>query len=137
METFIFRLKPGGDLWVEINRFLETNKVQAGFILTCAGSLQQTRIRFADQDHFTDIHGKHEIVALVGTLSIYGSHVHIALSDGEGRTIGGHIGEPGCLVYTTAEIVIGVVPGLRFVREPCAESGYDELVVRQAWSGPP
>jgi hypothetical protein len=50
--------------------------------------------------------GKHEIVSLVGTLALDGDHLHIAVSDSTGRTIGGHLME-GSLVYTTAEIAVG------------------------------
>jgi hypothetical protein len=35
--------------------------------------------------------GHFEIVSLVGIVAVNGSHVHICLSDGEGRCIGGHL----------------------------------------------
>jgi uncharacterized protein len=31
---------------------------------------------------------------------------------------------PGCLIYTTAEIIIGILPHLSFRREPDAQTGY-------------
>ncbi|MEH2445742.1 MAG: DUF296 domain-containing protein [Nostoc sp.] len=34
-----------------------------------------------------------------------GVHLHIAISDQEGKTIGGNL-DDGCIIYTTTEIVI-------------------------------
>jgi predicted DNA-binding protein with PD1-like motif len=70
-------------------------------------------------------------VSLVGTLSTNGSHLHLAVSDSTGRTIGGHLLD-GCRVYTTAEIVLAELPQLDFRRETDATFGYQELVVRPA-----
>ena len=70
-----------------------------------------------------------EIVSLVGTLSPDGEHLHVAISDGAGRTIGGHLLE-GSLVYTTAEIAVGELDGLAFSRETDPRTTYGELVVR-------
>lgn len=70
---------------------------------------------------------------IAGTVSIHGAHIHLSISDDEGKTIGGHL-MSGCLVYTTAEIVIGELPNKVFLREPCSESGYHELVVKEKGS---
>ena len=71
-----------------------------------------------------------EIVSLVGTLSSTGGHhLHISLSDKDGKVIGGHVfGELN--VFTTAEVVIGDCSDLLFVREHDPSSGWDELVVK-------
>jgi len=37
---------------------------------------------------------------------------------------------PGCIVRTTAEILLALLPDLRFSRELDPASGWDELVVR-------
>jgi hypothetical protein len=92
------------------------------------GSLTQAVIRLADRDYHSQFEGKFEIVSLTGTLSVNGSHLHISISDGDGRTLGGHL-VPGCRVYTTAEIVLAAFPDLVYRREPCEQSGYDELVI--------
>lgn len=69
----------------------------------------------------------HEIVSLVGTLN-NGGHLHAALSDGEGRVVGGHVlGD--MVVFTTAELVIGECESLQFEREFDEETGFDELTV--------
>ncbi|MBC8111541.1 MAG: DUF296 domain-containing protein, partial [Verrucomicrobia bacterium] len=70
--------------------------------------------------------GKFEIVSLVGMFSVNGSHVHISVSDSTGKTLGGHISE-GNLIYTTAEILLGIMPEYNFKREHDPESGYKEL----------
>ena len=56
--------------------------------------------------------GKFEIVSLTGTLSAGGSHhLHVAIADSTGAVFGGHL-LAGCVVRTTAEIVL--------VRRPCS-----------------
>jgi predicted DNA-binding protein with PD1-like motif len=70
-----------------------------------------------------------EIVSLTGTLSPDGLHVHIALSRSDGACIGGHL-VPGCIVNTTAELVIGELPEVEFRRLPDPATGYRELSVQ-------
>jgi predicted DNA-binding protein with PD1-like motif len=74
------------------------------------------------------VDGHFEIVSLVGTVGMTGSHLHLSISDGHGRMLGGHLLD-GCLVYTTAEIVMASFPNLVFRREMCENSGYPELVI--------
>lgn len=72
--------------------------------------------------------GRFEIASLVGTLNPH-PHLHICLSDAEGRTVGGHV--LGDLeVFTTAEVVVGEAVGLQFNREMDERTGFPELVVR-------
>ena len=127
-RIYVLRLKPGQDLRVELERFAKAKNIQAGFIVTCVGSLQKAALRLADKSDSTKYDGKFEIVSLVGTLSPDGPHLHISISDGEGKTLGGHL-VAGCEIYTTAEIVIGDAVGLKMTREPDAQSGYQELKV--------
>jgi predicted DNA-binding protein with PD1-like motif len=70
-----------------------------------------------------------EIVSLVGTLCSSGLHLHISLSRRDGACIGGHL-VAGCIVNTTAELVIGEAPLVEFRRLPDAATGYAELSVR-------
>ncbi len=127
-RIYVLRLKPGQDLRVELERFAKAKNIQAGFIVTCVGSLQKAALRLADKSDSTKYDGKFEIVSLVGTLSPDGPHLHVSISDGEGKTLGGHL-VAGCEIYTTAEIVIGDAVGLKMMREPDAQSGYQELKV--------
>lgn len=73
--------------------------------------------------------GRFEIVSLVGTLNP-DAHLHICLSDAEGRTVGGHV--LGDLqVFTTAEVVVGEATDLQFSREMDDRTGFPELEVRR------
>jgi predicted DNA-binding protein with PD1-like motif len=51
--------------------------------------------------------------------------------DGQGVALAGHLMSDNA-VYTTAEITLAVHDDLEFTREPCNESGWDELVIREA-----
>ena len=128
MKTYALRLMPGKDLKRELMAFAAAQGLQAGFILTCVGSLRRAALRLANQPHTNFYDDKFEIVALVGTLSVDGPHLHIALSDGRGVTIGGHL-QDGSHIYTTAEIVIGELTDLRCTRPLDPETGYDELTI--------
>ena len=122
------RLSPGDDLKVELDKFVQEQAVDAGFIITCVGSLTHAVIRLANQEAGQTYRGFFEIVSLVGTLSRNGSHLHISVSDSSGYTVGGHLMD-GCLVYTTAELVLGVLPEVIYKREPDPKSGYNELTI--------
>lgn len=130
MKIFALRLKPAQDLKQSLQSFAIDNNIQAGFILTAVGSLQQATIRYANQNQSQVLAGKFEIVSLVGTLSVNGLHLHISIADSEGITKGGHLVD-GCLIYTTAEIAIGESENLVFSREVDPQTGYLELEIRQ------
>ncbi len=130
MHTLSFRLRPGQDLKDGIEQVVKNGRIEAGAMLTCVGSLTDVVLRLANQDSGTTYQGHFEIVSLVGTLSTNGSHLHLSISDSTGRTLGGHL-LAGCKIYTTAEIVIGVMPGLTYTREPDPAFGYRELVARK------
>jgi len=128
MKIFAIRLKPNEDLKVSLKNFAVQENIQAGFILTAIGSLKQAKIRFANQNNSTILTDKFEIIALNGTIASTGLHLHIAISDLQGKTIGGHL-DDGCIIYTTAEIVIGVSEELIFKRTFDQQTGYQELEI--------
>jgi predicted DNA-binding protein with PD1-like motif len=131
MLTYTFRLKPGQDLFDEIEHFAAEKRIDAGCVLCAVGSLTHATLRLADRDFYTEYDGHFEIVSLTGTVSIYGSHLHVSISDGDGNTIGGHL-VSGCKIYTTAEIVLAIFEDLVYKRELLEnDSGYEELVVRK------
>jgi uncharacterized protein len=88
------------------------------------------RLRLAGGTEHATWHGLFEIVALTGTLSQDGGHLHLAVADHQGRTLGGHLAE-GCTVRTTAEVVLAADDRLVFAREHDPATGYDELVIRE------
>jgi predicted DNA-binding protein with PD1-like motif len=130
MQTVVVRLKPGMDLKKELQNVVNVHGIEAGWLITCAGSLTQVSLRFANQPGATVRQGHFEIVALSGTLSRNGSHIHMSVSDSTGATSGGHVMD-GNLVYTTAEIVIGFRNDLEFVREIDGSTPWPELQIKQ------
>jgi uncharacterized protein len=126
METYALRLTPGQDLKQEIQAFAAAQQMQAGFVLTCVGSLQTVRLRPTNQQTALERQEKFEIVSLVGTIAPDGVHLHIALSDSLGNTLGGHLLD-GNKVYTTAEIVLGEAKNLRFSRKTDPQTTFKEL----------
>ncbi len=128
MKTHAFRLQPNQDLKISIKNYVRENQIKAGVILSCVGSLNGATLRMADENITKVFDGKFEIVSLVGTLSPDGCHLHISLSDKDGNVSGGHLNE-GCIINTTAEIVIGEIENLSFSRAVDKDTGFKELVV--------
>lgn len=129
MKFHTFRLKPQMDLFDSIEDFVRQHNIEAGCVLSSVGSLTHTTLRLANRDYYNEYEGHFEIVSMTGTVSVHGSHIHIAISDGDGVTIGGHL-VGGCKIYTTAEIVLLELDDVVYKRELFEnDSGYEELVV--------
>lgn len=128
MTIHPLRLKPGADLKKEIETYAKKNGIEAGWIVTCAGSLTQYNIRFANAPEGTVAKGHFEIVSLTGTVSINGMHPHIAVSDSTGKTTGGHLLDNN-LVYTTAEIILQEDKSFVFTREKDGTTPWEELQI--------
>jgi hypothetical protein len=124
------RLKPGEDIYAALQDFVVSEKIEAAFIITCVGSLTEVNIRYANQESPALLSGHFEILSLVGTLSVKGTHLHISVADGEGNCKGGHLMK-GSRIYTTAEIVIGILHDVQYLRELDSTYGYKELVVKK------
>ena len=129
MRPLPVRLRPRQDLRSALQAILAEHKVSAAFVVQGIGSLSSARIRFAGMNEATEVQGDLEILTLAGSLSPDGVHLHMTVSDAQGRVTGGHVA-PGCIVRTTAEILLALLPDHQFSRAPDAESGWDELVVR-------
>ena len=123
------RLKPGEDLKLSIRGYLLSSKIQAGWIFSCVGSLTKYHLRFSNQEKGTFSEGFFEIINLSGSLSMHGSHLHMAIADTQGNLIGGHVLE-GCIIYTTAEIIIGETGSLVFTREKDTVTTWNELRIQ-------
>jgi predicted DNA-binding protein with PD1-like motif len=128
METISLRLHPGQDLKYELDQLMENQRIKAACILTCVGSLTTAVLRFANQENSTKLDGHFEIVSLTGVMSQHGSHYHIAIADEKGISYGAHLMD-GCKIYTTAEIVIGIIADCLFLRTFDPQTGYPELEV--------
>ncbi|MED6258005.1 hypothetical protein ATANTOWER_001574 [Ataeniobius toweri] len=133
LQVHAVRFGPGQELFGCLQTFVEERRLRAPFIITCVGSVTKATVRQANAtatntNEVLHLSGCFEIVSLVGTLN-RDAHVHISLSDSEGRTIGGHV--LGDLeVFTTAEVVIGEAIDLQFSREMDQQTGFPELVVQ-------
>ena len=128
MRVHVLRLRLGQDLFSSLQDFAKRHEIRAGIVLTTVGSLEETRLRLANRSVETAYKGKMEIVSLVGPIDVGSAHLHLSVSDGRGRTVGGHLVK-GCRIYTTAEVAIGELPDLRFSRETDPASGYAELKI--------
>ena len=137
MRAHAFRLTPGTDLRAELERLTQTHGLRAACILSGVGSLARAHLRMpgaaGDPEAFAIFAEPLEIVSLAGTLGPDGLHVHISLSRADGACIGGHLVR-GCIVHTTAEVVIGELPDVEFRRAPDPATGYAELSVRPSRS---
>ena len=128
------RLHPGDELMGSLKQYCSDNDLRAAFIATCVGSLKAATLRLAnaDRDRPNEIrtyNQRFEIVSVVGTISTAGAHVHLGLADASGAGVGGHL--ISATVFTTAEIVLGLVPGLAFERRFDDATGFKELSVER------
>jgi uncharacterized protein len=128
LKTLALRLQPGQDLKQSLRALAQDQALQAGFVLSAIGSFQQVNLRFADQSTGQVRVGKFELLSLNGTLSVHGIHLHAAIADSQGTTIGGHLND-GCIIYTTAEIILGELSDLTFTRSPDPQTGFLELEI--------
>lgn len=128
MKVFALRLKPNQDLKESLKNFVVEQDIKAGFVLTAIGSLKRATLRFANQTISTLLADKFEIISLNGTLATEGIHLHIAIADQSGKILGGHL-DNGCIIYTTAEIVIGTSNQFNFIRTIDEQTGYKELEI--------
>ena len=134
MDVHALRLKPGDDLKKSLMQYAAAHELTAGCIITCVGSLQRLHIRLANASADEPNHvmlrtdQRFEIVSLVGTLNANSCHVHISIADSCGALLGGHLLD-GCVVFTTAEIVLGECRGYRFDRVLDHATGFPELDV--------
>lgn len=134
MKQLAFRLKPGELLKEEIERRAVENQIKAGVLLSIVGGLQNVTLRMAgatpDSQVIKNFYERFEIVSGTGTISQDGCHIHISVSDKDGKVVGGHL-KDGCKIAPTAEIVIGIPDDVTFKRVMDNETGFKELVIEQ------
>jgi predicted DNA-binding protein with PD1-like motif len=130
MKTIAVRLRDGQDLMSEIKALIGEHDIKAGVILSAVGSLKTSTIRVPIiNEEIKYIHPENtEIDSVHGTVSKNGCHLHISVSDTEGKVWGGHLKE-GCIIRTTCELVIGVLDDKSFTRQHDEQTGFDELEI--------
>ena len=116
------------------------------FVMTAVGSLSEVRLRCAnaERDNSNDDGNKSdskttndirewkerfEVLSLVGTFCQDGKHLHMCIGNANGETFGGHV--MSGTIFTTLEVVLGTIEGVRFERKHDETTGYRELVVGQ------
>jgi len=133
MKVHVLRLGPGDDLRGALERTFRELAAEHGIAAACivsaVGSLGRAVLRYADQGQGSETGGPLELLMLTGTLSPDGAHLHASVADETGAVKGGHL-LPGCVVRTTAEVVIALLPGWEFRRELDEATGFRELAAR-------
>ena len=133
MKVHDLRLAPGDDLRGALERTFRELAAEHGIAAACVvsavGSLARAVLRYADQGQGSETGGPLELLMLTGTLSPDGAHLHASVADENGAVKGGHL-LPGCVVRTTAEVVIALLPGWEFRRELDEATGFRELSPR-------
>lgn len=133
MEALPLRLSPGEDLRAGVEAAL---RGRAAYLLQGIGSLSVARLRYAGRSEPVELRGDLEILTVAGSVSPDGAHLHMSVSDADGRVYGGHVAA-GCIVRTTAELLLALLPAHDFAREHDPATGFTELVVRPRNSGGP
>ncbi len=127
-KTIALRLSPDTDIRRYLEDFAKEREISAGVILGAVGSLSTTCLRFAGNNTHTELSGKHEVLTLSGMLSDEGVHLHMSVADSNGDCKGGHV-VYGCVVYTTLEIAIALLPNTNFQRIFDPNTGFKELKI--------
>jgi len=129
---FMGRVPKGADLASYLDEFVRDRDIRSG-ALGVIGVVSAARLGFFDiqaGDYVvTRVDGHREIASSVGNVSLRDGqpavHVHLVVSDREGRTTGGHLMEGTVVHY--AEFWIAVVDG------PAFERGHDPETNVTGW----
>lgn len=130
---YMGRLEKGADIIQSLETFCAENRIQAAWV-NLIGALDRATISYYDQEKKQYFHrplqGEYEIVSCTGNVSLKDgkpfAHLHIALSDTEFQTWGGHLW-PGTVSVFAAEFVLfkltGDHPEETLTRCPDVETG--------------
>lgn len=110
----LIRIFPEQDLLQELRSYINSNNIQASYIMTCRGTLKRINVKLAGKTTFLNLDQKFEIMSIIGNVSTRREeHLHIRVIHESGLTIEGELLE-GNIVYIGAEIIIGVFPNFKF-----------------------
>ena len=131
------RLQPGEDLRVALELALQQRGLanNGAFVVCGIGSLSRVCLRLAGAEALLTLDGLFELLTLSGTLTADGVHLHMSVADVRGQVLGGHVGS-GCIVRTTAEILIAPLQAWTLGRAFDAGTGYQELTIAPINPGP-
>lgn len=132
MKMVVTRLREGQDLKQNIERLVVSMGISAATVISGVGSLMAATLRMAgaeaDKQDVRTLDGPFEIVSLIGNVGQGRTHLHMSISDSEGRVTGGHV-KVGCLVNTTVELVLAVEDNLIFSEKDDTNTGFGELEI--------
>lgn len=135
-DSLPLRLQPNTDLRRALEGSLDPHHHRAAFVIAGIGSLRQARLRFAGKAQAEALDGNLEVLTLAGSISSGSAHLHMSVADEKGRVTGGHVSYD-CLVRTTAEVLLLLLPEWSFSRERDSSTGFDELIIRErSWEEP-
>jgi len=133
VEVIKKSFEEGCDFHPCLQHFLEEKNVLAGVVLAATGWLEKCDIRLPvidqQQPCFLNL-ARVAIVFLNGTVSMNGSHLHIAVTGSGGGLRGGHFSKG--IVWRDCELVIGTINNKIFTREYDPKTGYKELKITDA-----
>lgn len=123
------RLRPGTDLLSGIASLVEKHQILAGAVVVSFGSLSEAEVTWTEGSK-TDPTKKAERLRLKGPLSFLSSqgkvgiseegkpvvHLHGLLSDLDGKVWGGHFHEGNNKIFSTFELVIQEIGGVRHTK---------------------
>lgn len=132
-SVIALRLPPGADVYKTVEEVAKSEGITSGLILSGLGALRQVTLRnvrlFPEEYPVQDRHRIYtpkaepmELLALTGNISQIENqiliHAHAVVSSGldNARAFGGHLLE-GCIVFSTAEIVLCSIQGISMLRD--------------------
>jgi predicted DNA-binding protein with PD1-like motif len=124
------RLPPNADLRRALEDAVAATRWGSAFVVCGIGSLSRAQIRFAGAPDPTAIEADLEIISVGGTISPDGAHLHLSVADADGKVLGGHAAY-GCIVRTTAELLLAMSPDWSLAREHDPATGFSELRVQR------
>ena len=128
MIEHVLRLLPGQDLLQTVSDYCKKYNIEGAYIGTGVGSLAKINFRKGDTRKRLILEGSYEIVSMVGTVSKSGEHIHASISDEDFNVLGGHL-DRGCIVKSTAEIVLIELEKYELTRSKDIMTGYKSLIV--------
>jgi len=137
MDWLPIRLVPGDDLRRSLELLVRDGALGAAMVVSGVGSLRVARLRYAGLDEPTTLEEDLELVSLAGSIAVNGAHLHAIVARVNGSVLAGHVAA-GCIVRTTAELLLARLDGWHFERRDDAITGFAELSIeRRGGDGSP
>ena len=115
-DTYLVRIDKGEEIIEQILRFAEEEKIALADV-SALGATDDFTVgvfNLNEKKYYPHTYkGNHEIVSLVGTLTMkdgaHYQHLHLSAGNAEGNVVGGHLTK--AVVSATCEMTVRVLPG--------------------------